>query len=288
MESITQAAIAASVLIGLMAVPAASKTVDFSEESSSDLSDISGAEDVPEQVSRTASTDSFRASISTAFDEFSAFISPDSANASIENLESSLEVDRSPSETEWVLTTSQGRLTVVESSNAEVEEVSTPRGTLKTETRNGAKTTEFSGSDREEVEKTAHELQQLLEDKKKEVDEKRDRIRKQGLPDIEVVANESTASGFGDNDQEYVVLVNKEFEEVSLDGWVLKDDGGSHELEGVTLGAREELYVYSSAKEDVENPGEPAVFDTGIAWNNGGDTATLKNAEGTEIAEESY
>jgi len=288
MASMTQAAVAASVLVGLMAVPAASQTVDFQESSLEDISDISASEELPEEVSRTTSADSFRASISTAFSDFTTAVVPGSANATLEDSTSSLEVSRSPSRTEWKLTTPEGTITKIESSRAEIEKVSTPQGNLRSKTRNGAETVEFSGSNRDRVEKKAHELRQMLEDRRTRLERKKERIRQQSLPDIEVIANESSASGFGDNDQEHVVIRNNEFEEINLQGWKIQDDSGSHEFGSVIIGPREKFHVYSGDSDDVENPERPAVLGTSIAWNDGGDTATLLNVEGVEISEKSY
>ncbi len=292
MTSIYHAAIAASVLVGLMAVPAASSSVDMSESFSEDISagmpDVDAQGDVPEKVTRSTSPDSFQASIKTAFSEFTTSITSDSASASIEDPTSELEVDRHPSRTEWTLTTSKGTLKVVESSDAEVEKVSTPYGELKTETRNGAEKTQFSGSDRQEIERIRHELRPILEEKKEELEDKSERIRQQELPNVEIVANESTAGGFGDNDRQHAVLVNNEFEEVNLNGWELTDGYYSHEFGNVVLEPRESLHVYTSSSDEVGDAVEPAEFNSGILWNTGGDTATLYDTEGVKVAEESY
>lgn len=283
MATISQAAIAASLLVGLLSVPVASQTVEISDSVSSNLSQISGSSEVPSEVSISTSPDGFAATIKSAFSRFTTQIEPGAVNASLENPSSAFEVRRTTSGTEWMLSTSEGTLTVEETANKQLEEVSTPQGTLRISTVDGTTSEEFSGQNRDQVEQTRHELQQLLEQKKQELDDRRQQLRMRGMADVEVVVNQTTAKS-----PEYVVLFNKDFEPVDIGGWRIQDEASEHTFESVTIGPRERLHVYSAEESEVEDPVSPAVFNTGISWNDNGDTATLFTDKGLEVDKESY
>lgn len=288
MTTISQATLAASVMLGLVSIPAVSQTATFDGNFTQDMPNITTSESTPKQVSRTTSPEGFRASIETAFSEFTTKIASGSANASLESPDSELQVKKSSGRTEWILTTPHGKLTVQKSSTKAVETAETPQGTLKLVKQNGGVTEEFSGSNRAEVEKARKEMKQLMQDKKKKLDEKKQKLREQALPNVEVVANSSTGSGYGNNSQEHVVIVNNEPSEINLEGWKIQNNNpASYTFEDVSVPADSKLRVYSSEKEDVEFSGN-AVYDTGLTWENGGDTATLFNSEGAKVEERSY
>ncbi|MFB6191316.1 MAG: lamin tail domain-containing protein [Candidatus Nanohaloarchaea archaeon] len=288
MAAIPQAAIAASVIVGLLSVPVASQQVEMTGAATAELPDVSTSESVPKEVSRTTTPEGFRATVETAFNSFRTSISSGKANVTLENAGSELEVQRTPGRTEWSLTTPQGTLTIKESSERTVEKVSTPHGDLRIVVEEGSRETSFSGSERRKVEQARRELHQLLEQKKKELQDRKQRLRKRAMPDIEVIANSSTAtSSDSSGSPEHVVIVNREFEPVNLEGWTLSDTSSTHEFGDVTVEAGEKLRVYTDSDSAVDEQ-EPAIFDSGISWNDGGDTAVLRNADGQEIDRESY
>ncbi len=281
MSSIYHAALAASVLVGMLSIPAASQSMGEIDSVSGDLPNVSSSESTPKRVVTETDEDSFTRTVETAFQEFSTEISPGSVETSLENPGSRLEVDRSPGQTTWNLETSAGKLVVKQSPDRTVERTETPSGTLVLEEADGTVTTEFEGSNRSSVEEASRELRDLMEQKKQDIQEQRNRMKRNALPDVRIMANESTASGFGDNDAEHVVLVNRERSAVNLEGWTISDPASSHEFGSVTLESGERLRVYSG---DVD----AKVSETGIAWNDGGDTATLVDAAGRKIAEKTY
>lgn len=286
MTSIQHAAIAASVIVGLLSIPAASQTAGIPSAVTGDLPNVSQSQEIPRESFTRVTEDGFVRQVETAFNSFATNISSGSASARLENPGSRLEVNRNPSRTEWVLSTPSGTLEVVKTSSRTFEQTVTPQGTIRFEKVNGDREVNFTGSSREEVEQTHHDLLQLLKQKKQEIENRRSRMREEAMPDVELVANASTASGFGDNDREHVVVVNRDFEPVSLKGWKLTDESlSSHEFGEVSVPARGRLHVYSGTPED---PDQPFVEGTGISWNDGGDTATLYTGDAKQMAEETY
>ncbi|MFB6147858.1 MAG: lamin tail domain-containing protein, partial [Candidatus Nanohaloarchaea archaeon] len=275
MAAIPQAAIAASVIVGLLAVPAASKGVEMTGAATKELPDVSTAESVPKTVSRMVSSDRFHAVIETAFNRFSTSISSGSANATLESPAAELKVTRTPDSIEWVLTTPDGTLRVVKSSEKVVREVSTPNGELRVVEDEGSRKVSFTGSDRRELEKKMQQLMDLLEQKRKELQERRSRLRQRAMPDIRVVINDSLASSQESSaTPEQVVLVNRELQPVSLEGWKIRDASSVYRFGDVVLEPGEKLHVYS-ANNSVVDGEPPAVYDTAIGWNGDSDTATL-------------
>lgn len=288
MTTVSEAAIAASVILGLISIPAVSQTTTSPDSFQADLPNVSSSESTPVRVSQTTSAEGFQASIETAFDEFTAQVSRGSANASLESPGSSLEVEKTPEGVEWTLTTPEGKLTVRKSSTRAVETTSTAQGTLEVVRQNGAVSERFTGSDRSAVEKTRNQLKQLMHQRKTDLDRKRQQLRQQAQPDIELVVNSSTASGYGNNTQEHVILINNEPKPVNIDGWTLQNNNpDSYTFGDVSIPAYSRLRVYTSDEDQVPFDGE-AVYDTGLSWENGGDTATLLDQRGTQIAKQEY
>ncbi|MFB6190491.1 MAG: lamin tail domain-containing protein [Candidatus Nanohaloarchaea archaeon] len=288
MAAISQAAIAASVVVGLLAVPVASQEAEVTGMATGTLPNVSTAETVPKKVSRTTSATGFRATVQTAFDRFSTSISAGSSNATLERPGSELDVRTTSGSKEWVLKTPDGTLRIEKSSDRTVEEVSTPQGDLRIEVNDGARTTTFSGSNRQEVEEARRRLHDLLERRRQQLKQRGQRLRDRAMPDVEIVANSSTASSSSSSPTpEHVILVNREFEPVKIDGWKLSDPSSSHRLGDVTLEPGERLHVYTEPESSVGGS-EPAVYDTGISWNDDGDVVFLENGNGEQITRESY
>jgi hypothetical protein len=154
--------------------------------------------------------------------------------------------------------------------------------------KDGARTTEFSGSDRQEVDRVRRQLHDLLEQRRRQLEQRGERLRDRAMPDVEVVANSSTASSTSSSQTpEHVVLVNREFEPVEIDGWELSDPASSYRFSDLTLEPGERLHVYTGPESEVDGS-EPAVFDTGISWNDDGDVVVLENGDGKQITRESY
>lgn len=288
MTAIPQAAIAASVVVSLLAVPAVSQEAEITGAATETLPNISTSEEIPREISRTTSSTGFEATVRTAFNSFSTSVSPGSSNATLERPGSELDVRVTSGGKKWVLETPEGTLSLEKSSERTVEEVSTPQGDLRIEVKDGARKTEFSGSDRQKVDEVRRKLHDILETRRQQLKQRGERLRQRAMPEIEIVANSSTAASTSSSQTpEHVVLVNREFEPVELDGWVLSDPASSYEFSDVTLEPGERLHIYTGPESEVEGS-EPAVFDTGISWNDDGDVVTLENGEGKQISRESY
>lgn len=271
MTSVTEAAMAASVIVGMISLPAVSQ-VPPAPQQMPNLTEKTPSK----EVVRQSSPDGFTATISTAFQDFRTAIGANSANASLESSQARLEVEKRPSSTTWILTAPAGKMTLERQPTKVVETVETPSGTLQTIRNNGAVRERFKGSNRSRVESSASTLRKLMEKKRQDMMEKRKQVAPSGTkesPDIDLIANESTASGFGDNDREHVVIVNQGSDTAVLDGHTLRNDNpDTYEFDELEVEPGERVRVYSNDPEDVP---ENSVTGTGLTWANSGDTASL-------------
>ena len=93
-----------------------------------------------------------------------------------------------------------------------------------------------------------------------------------------------------DNDDlndEYVTLENTGDTALELSGWTVTDEAGkTYTFGDVTLAAGERVTLHTGSGTD---GGGDVYWDReGAVWNNGGDTVTVRDADGTVVAERSY
>ncbi|MFB6245619.1 MAG: lamin tail domain-containing protein [Candidatus Nanohaloarchaea archaeon] len=286
MTSISQAAVAASVIVGLVSVPAVSQTTDSTRSAvESGVPNVSSGR-MPSEVSFRSTEDGFHGSLQTAVTDFSSYISPGSANASLESSSARVEVERTPESTVWTMNTPSGDLRLESSATSEIEVVETPYGTLRTRISGGDVSRTFEGENRSRVKEISRSLRSRLEEKREVMKQKAGRFGKRpgaSSGSVDLVANASTASGYGNNSLEHVLIVN-EGSSINIDGWEISNNNPSgYEFGSNVLEPGERLKVYTQEVDEQE-----AVTGTGLTWENGGDKATLKNAENETVAVASY
>lgn len=283
MTDIGSSILVASMIVGMLTVPAASETIQSSNSVSADIPNISGSDSVPEEVSTNSSADSFSRKVETAFQEFRTTVTSSSVTTSVESADSRLRIQKTPSETRWVLESSTGSLVVTRSSSRTVEKVETPYGSLKTVEENGAVRESFKGSDRQKVESVAEDLRQLMKDRKKQIEQQRKQtVSDQYSQGIEIESVDGSA--------DYVVIESSMSRTVDLEGWKLTDNAGEYEFGSAEIPPGGTLYVYTSEEDELEVDEEEDasyVYNSGLAWNQDHDTATLWR-NGEEVAEKSY
>lgn len=277
----------ASVIVGMLSIPTAAQTVQTPENVSEGLPDISSPDSQPREVTTTSSEDSFSKTVSSAFQEFGFTVESDSASTYIEDSRVSLNVEQSPDKKKWVLETADADLRVEKSAEKTVRRVETPQGTLEKVEENGQVKEEFSGSDRKAVESEMQRLSKLLEERMETIDKRKDKMVRSQL------STEQYRSALDldvrEEKPEHVVISNDLSTPLDLEGWNLTDESGGTTLEDARVPESGRLYIYSADKPDglEEKDGAEYVYNSGIAWNDGGDTATLWK-EDEVVAQQSY
>ncbi len=283
MTTITEAALAASVLVGLLSIPSVSQTTTPTGAFSGDMPSVSGSDTAPKEVTTTTGPALFHRTVETAFSTFETEISDSEADIVLEDTGSRLEVHRSPSSTTWMLTTPTGTLEVAEKGSQKLETVSTPAGTLERVIDNGRVREDFTGANREEVEEAREQLRNEMEEMKKEMEERSVEMRNDQY-------RATLSINVSADSPEYAVIRNSGSSPVDVEGWTLSDNAGTHVLGDVSVPANGELYVYTEETGEVEPVDEEAVnvYDSNLAWNQDSDTATLEDSEGNEVESYSY
>jgi hypothetical protein len=106
-----------------------------------------------------------------------------------------------------------------------------------------------------------------------------------------VVVAEIDADAEGNDNEnlndEYVVLANRGDEPVPLDGWTVSDEAGkTYEFGNCTLAPGERVTLHTGSGEETAT--DVYWGKRQAVWNNDGDTVTVRDANGTIVAERSY
>ena len=277
MPTIGQSAMLASVLVGMLSIPAASQELDVSQSVVGDIDNISASEQDPRDVSESLGSDSYTKVVSDAFSEFRTMISPESSKVSKTTSNSRVTVETEPGEKTFVLETPSGTIERTYSSGSVTETVTTPSGVLTESREKGAVTVEFEGEDRKVVEETAETLRQDLQQEVRNL-RKRSNVTSENEDgtqiDVEIEPE-------GD---EYIRISSSTG--VDLDGWKVEDsDNQSYTFEDISIEEGESLTLYSGTGDGNQTS---IYWGTPYIWNNGGDTATIYNSEGEKVMERSY
>ncbi|MFB6145767.1 MAG: lamin tail domain-containing protein [Candidatus Nanohaloarchaea archaeon] len=287
MADIGTSVLLASVVVGMMSIPAAATNMDAAAPSNNHLPSISASDKTPSNKVVRTTQDSFVRKVETAFNSFRVHVSSDSATTQLEDPNSRLKIKRSPESTTWTLKTSRGTLKVTSRSEGSYTKVETPYGTLSKSRVHGSIKENFSGSNRDRVESIAKDLRSKMEAKKKEVRRRNQEMAQESLDNSKY--SESLSIGVQPKTPEYVVVNNSLSTRVNLKDWNLTDEATSYSFGDVDVPAQGTLYVYSDDKPEglKEKKDANYVYGTDIGWNDGGDTATLWH-DGEKIARKSY
>ncbi|MFB6203982.1 MAG: lamin tail domain-containing protein [Candidatus Nanohaloarchaea archaeon] len=277
MASMYEAATMASLIVGLVSIPAASQSIDVPGNVSENMPDVSEISNMPRNTVTRTTPESARKVVETAFSRYREEISQGRTEVVLKGPRAKMKIETTPTGKRTVLTTPGGKLILRQTPEKTVQKVKTPRGTLKTTREDGGVKVEFEGSDREAVEQAARELRKILEKKRKKASEHNIRMRKRMRPELGLTVHP---------DSEKVVITNSGQRRVDLEGWKLTDSSGStFVFPKFVLGTGEEVTVYTESGEDNSTA---LHWGTSSVWNNGEDTATLFNEKGEEIATKSY
>ncbi|MFB6208895.1 MAG: lamin tail domain-containing protein [Candidatus Nanohaloarchaea archaeon] len=289
MTNLANAAIAASLLVSMVSIPAASQSIGSSNSIQPALDNISSSKEIPREESTSIDSDSFIRKTESAFSSFRTKVTSGEVSGRLENPHTSLRVESEPGETRWILESPEGRLEVSDTADSTTRKVTTPYGTLVRKSKDGGISRSFEGSNREKVEKIMEDLLKKLEQRQQKYRKKAKKSRLKYYRDgfsLEVVSG-------GNDNPEKVVITNSMSRKVDLSGWkVTNDNPDSFEL-NTSIGAGESLHLYTEeeSSEEVENVTEGDgiyVYGSGLSWDDTGDTATLYDSSGGRIARKSY
>jgi hypothetical protein len=284
MADIANAAILASIVVGMVSIPAASGSIADTGTVPEPVDNISSTEEVPKQESTELGSDSFSKVVETAFSEIRTEINSGKVEGELETPQSRLELDKQPGHVEWVMETPQGTLTVEQGSSRVTERTETPHGTLTKTREGGAVKTSFEGSDRDKVESVSEELRDLMKEKREKYRSETDRMRTDQY-------SEGTDLDVAPKTPEKAIIENQMNQRLDLEGWKVANNNPDYFELNSTLETGQKLHIYSADREEIEveeNDSDRYVYGSGLTWEDGGDTAKLFDSEGNEIESYSY
>ncbi|MFT4892250.1 MAG: hypothetical protein ACI8Z7_000017 [Candidatus Nanohaloarchaea archaeon] len=284
MADIANAAILASIVVGMVSIPAASGSISAQDTVPEPVDNISSTQDMPKEESTELTSDAFTRAVETAFSEFRTKVSSGSVEGELETPQSSLKLDRSSGSVEWKMETPRGTLTVEQKPSKVTEKTVTPHGTLEKTRQNGAVKTSFEGTDREKVEKTASELRDLMEKKKQKYQSKSDKMRTRQY-------SQGVSLDVAPETPEKAVLENQMERSLDLEDWKISNNNPDYFELNQTLKQSQKLHVYSAERSEInvtENESDRYVYGSDLTWEDGSDTAKLFDSGGNEIESYSY
>lgn len=284
MADIANAAILASLVVGMVSIPAASGSIEAGNSVPEPVDNISSTQNIPQQESTEMNSDSFSKIVETAFSEIRTEVSSGSLEGEVETPQSRLTLERKPDGVTWKMETSEGTLKVKQKSGKVIERTETPYGTLEKTRENGALKTSFEGSNRDKVEKISEELRELMKEKKKEYRSKTDKMRLDQY-------REQVDLDVAPETPEKAVIKNRMDRKLDLTGWEVANNNPDRFKLNSTLDEDQKLHVYSADRDEVnnqENSSDKYVYGSGLTWEDGGDTAKLFDSEGNEIETYAY
>lgn len=273
-------AIIGSILAGLLSIPAtgAAVTGDITAAGAT-ITGMSNDsfQDTPRTVTQEISPDAMTKTIETAFGTVSIRSTSDRFSADLETPQNDVSVEREPGRKHMTFTGEGVDLTVERTPDTVTETCATPDGTLTSEKTDGEKTVEFSGANQEDVEATCSAARDRL---KTQVERINGVAADLGLvPDVDIAAvNRST---------EKVVVRNTGETPVDLREWQVSDSSdNTYSFDVSELRPGETVTVYSDDAgqpetcEPSSGPDYERCWDRSHVWNDDGETATLRNAQG--------
>ncbi|PSH00041.1 MAG: hypothetical protein BRC28_01380 [Nanohaloarchaea archaeon SW_4_43_9] len=284
MADIANAAILASLVVGMVSIPAASGSIEAEDTVSEPLDNISSTENVPVQESTELNSGSFSKVVETAFSKIRTEVNSGSVDGELETPQSRLKLKKKPDGVEWKIETPQGTLTATQKSDRVVKRTETPHGTLEKTRQNGAVKTSFRGSNREKVEKISKELRDLMEERKQKYRSKTDEMRLDQY-------REGLSLDVAPETPEKAIIENRMNQRLDLTGWEVANNNPDYFELNSNLEEEQKLHVYTSDRSEInitENDSDKYVYGSGLTWEDGADTAKLFDSEGNEIELYSY
>ncbi len=277
----TTSVLAGVVALGLLVIPAASTTIQQNSDipSAEPPETSEGVDQQPsgvESVNRSP-TSVVRRTAEVGL-EFVSRSGPDSESSVIERPGERLRREVSPGAKTWTLTTPSAELRIRREPSRVVETVDAASGSMRIVREDGTTSSTYEG-DRQSLETTHDELRTRMSELQSDIDVRRTRAQYS----FNLSVREDPVNG-----SEHVVLENTGDQAVDLSGWRVEDAAEtSHTFDDLSLEPGESARVYSEPEDEVDYD-DRAVFDTGIAWNDGEDTASLHTETGGELTSVSY
>jgi hypothetical protein len=304
--NLTDIIIVGSIITGLLSIPflATNSYSDYIPAGKAILGiNESDVTKIPARASKTLSFDRFERTYETAFGKFYFLMAPDNIVQELSRPGTTVRVIATSDKSIWQLTTHKYMLRITQDPDKTIEEFSNADGSLVRVKQNGGVNETFQGFNPQVLEADMQNARVMLEN---EVN-KMEQIKLQTvLPEIQAFNSNSPLPQLPSENQtqtynvritsisystEWVEIANSGEEPVDMTGWTLKDASSNVYTfpSGFTLNPSATVRVYSgSAYNTCSNSQTSLCWKASSIWNDGGDTATLKDSSGNTVSTYSY
>jgi len=299
--NLTDIVIVGSIITGLLTIPflvtnsfgdyiSAGKTILGVNES--DVTKI------PARTSKMLSADRFERTYETAFGKFRFIMAPDNIFQELSRPGTNVQVITTSSQGIWKLTTHNYMLKITEDPDRTIEEFSSADGSIIRLKEKGGINETFEGFNPDILLAQMEIARTLLNDEvaKMETIKLQTIIPELGVNQSNPIQPPQPPSQYHINitsinyTEEWVEIVNYGSSSVNMENWTLSDTGNHiFTFPDFTLAPSNSVRVYSGNAYSSCTPSETVLcWTSSQIWNNGGDTATLKDNLGNTVSTYTY
>lgn len=241
--NISDVAIIASIIAGLIAIPFTISTVFQEYEPISSVLETGDVSKFPGRLSKGLTSESFEQTFQTPFGEFTVKIKADNIHQELVRPNRRVRVEETPEFTRWELTTNNYTLVVQRTAEELSESLSSPEGYLR-KTKKMGNVTEDVGGNVESVKKSYEEAKAILDEETLRMKELMSNyMTLPGTSPTTIVINEFSVSNVT-----WIELYNKANENVSLTGWSIEDNNANPKsLDGKVISSNGYLLLNKTA-----------------------------------------
>lgn len=265
----------AFLLVVLIAIPQASQTLTSTMSLPGTNKSLEDPGDKPVKITTSRDSSSFNQTVISSHKKTVKRVMTNRSITIYESPDYRIKIKKKPDMEMKTLKSSNGKLTIVNSSDMDILKVEGPEGVLSRKTVNGDVDTKFKGVDINQLRDRREKLISTMETNLDSFDTDSGQMNR-----FDIYVQPDTSLGKG----EYVMIENIGGSKVDLEGWSIEDEAGSgYTFTGnSTLEVNQTIRVYSGYEEAEYYWGDGAI------WNEGGDTAKLYDREDELVAEYSY
>ncbi len=304
--NLTDIIIVGSIITGLLSIPflATNSYSDYIPAGKAILGiNESDVTKIPARASKTLSFDRFERTYETAFGKFYFMMAPDNIIQELSRPGTTVKVIASSDKSIWQLTTHKYMLKIIQDPDKTIEEFSNADGSIVRVKQNGGINETFQGFNPEVLQSDMQTARTMLEN---EVN-KMEQIKLQSvLPEITAFnsnipinqpQNNGSSTAYSvritsiSYSTEWVEIVNNGEESVDIGGWTLQDASSNIYTfpSSFILNPGSTVRIYSgSAYNTCTNSQTSLCWKASSVWNDGGDTATLRDSLGNLVSTYSY
>ncbi len=280
MAAIVDSLLAASLLMGLMASPAAGGFQEAVDDFQENYSPLSQESEIPRSMDRHMDSERFETVTQTAFGEARFTSEGDRSLIQLENPDSRLEITKTPRFTLTEFVTDRGSVIKNSTVSGSRKVYETSEGELEVRKRQGARKTSFDGSNRQLMRQERKELESQLEKRLQDIQKLRERFRDQTDPRIQLEVDPET---------DRAEITNADTRTVNAKGWTLsKGEDYTLQIPQTELKPGETITAHVGEGENTDSDVYWGYSEDFSLWSEEEGTATLEGPEQEVIAKETW